>query len=99
VGEFCSLVLVLGDQLDLESAAFDGFEPQLDAVWIAGHAPLASVESFVRQILGWREWVRGIYWTQMPGYLERDTLGADEDLPHWYWTEATDMACLRVDHM
>ena len=65
------------------------------AAYDAGHAPLASVEGFVRQILGWREYVRGIYWTQMPGYLERNTLGADEDLPHWYWTGATDMACLR----
>jgi len=61
----------------------------------AGLAPLASVEGFVRQILGWREYVRGIYWTQMPGYLERNALGADADLPAWYWTGATDMACLR----
>jgi deoxyribodipyrimidine photolyase-related protein len=65
------------------------------AAFDAGHAPLASVEGFVRQILGWREYVRGIYWTQMPGYLERNTLGADADLPDWYWTGATDMACLR----
>jgi deoxyribodipyrimidine photolyase-related protein len=64
------------------------------AAYHAGHAPLASVEGFVRQILGWREYVRGIYWTQMPGYLERNALGADADLPHWYWTGATDMACL-----
>ena len=61
----------------------------------SGHAPLASVEGFVRQILGWREYVRGIYWTQMPGYLELNTLGADADLPEWYWTGDTDMACLR----
>jgi deoxyribodipyrimidine photolyase-related protein len=61
----------------------------------AGHAPLASVEGFVRQVLGWREYVRGIYWTQMPGYLERNALGADAELPHWYWSGATDMACLR----
>ncbi len=60
-----------------------------------GHAPLASVEGFIRQILGWREYVRGIYWTQMPGYLERNALGAREDLPAWFWTGATDMACLR----
>jgi len=60
----------------------------------SGHAPLASVEGFVRQILGWREYVRGIYWTQMPGYLELNTLGADADLPEWYWTGDTDMACL-----
>jgi deoxyribodipyrimidine photolyase-related protein len=61
----------------------------------AGHAPLTSVEGFIRQILGWREYVRGIYWTQMPGYLELNALGADQDLPGWYWTGQTDMACLR----
>ncbi len=60
-----------------------------------GSAPLASVEGFVRQILGWREYVRGVYWTSMPGYLERNALDAQEDLPAWYWTGATDMACLR----
>jgi deoxyribodipyrimidine photolyase-related protein len=60
-----------------------------------GHAALASAEGFIRQILGWREYVRGIYWTQMPGYLERNALGAQEDLPAWYWTAGTDMACLR----
>ena len=60
-----------------------------------GHAPLASVEGFVRQILGWREYLRGIYWTQMPGYLERNALDARQDLPAWFWSGATDMACLR----
>jgi deoxyribodipyrimidine photolyase-related protein len=60
-----------------------------------GRAPLASVEGFARQILGWREYVRGIYWTQMPGYLERNALGAGAGLPDWYWSGATDMACLR----
>jgi deoxyribodipyrimidine photolyase-related protein len=65
-----------------------------EAAYHAGHAPLASVEGFIRQILGWREYVRGIYWTQMPGYLERNELDAQQDLPAWYWTGATDMACL-----
>jgi len=65
------------------------------AAYRAGAAPLASVEGFVRQILGWREYVRGIYWTRMPGYAELNTLDAQEDLPAWYWTGATDMACLR----
>ncbi len=60
-----------------------------------GIAPLASVEGFIRQILGWREYVRGVYWTQMPGYLERNALDAQQDLPAWFWTGATDMACLR----
>jgi deoxyribodipyrimidine photolyase-related protein len=66
-----------------------------EAAYHAGRAPLASVEGFVRQILGWREYVRGVYWTQMPGYLERNALDARADLPGWYWTAATDMACLR----
>ncbi|GAA6140654.1 cryptochrome/photolyase family protein [Hydrogenophaga sp. 5NK40-0174] len=58
-------------------------------------APIAAVEGFIRQILGWREYVRGIYWTQMPGYLERNALDAQKGLPDWYWTGETDMACLR----
>jgi len=66
-----------------------------EAAYHAGRAALPSVEGFVRQVLGWREYVRGIYWTQMPGYLERNALDAREDLPAWYWTGDTDMACLR----
>ena len=68
---------------------------QAQAAYHDGRASLASVEGFIRQILGWREYVRGIYWTQMPGYLDRNALGAQENLPPWYWTGATDMACLR----
>jgi deoxyribodipyrimidine photolyase-related protein len=66
-----------------------------EAAYLDGHVPLSSAEGFIRQILGWREYVRGIYWTQMPEYLERNALDAQEDLPAWYWTGATDMACLR----
>jgi len=64
------------------------------AAYRAGAAPLASVEGFVRQILGWREYVRGVYWTRMPGYAELNVLEAQADLPPWYWTGETDMACL-----
>ena len=60
-----------------------------------GRAPLASVEGFIRQILGWREYVRGVYWTRMPAYLEGNALDAHADLPAWYWTGATDLACQR----
>ena len=59
-----------------------------------GRAPLPAVEGFIRQILGWREYVRGIYWQQMPGYLERNELGAHGDLPEWYWTGDVPMRCL-----
>jgi deoxyribodipyrimidine photolyase-related protein len=66
-----------------------------EAAYRAGAAPLPAVEGFIRQILGWREYVRGIYWTQMPDYEERNALGATADLPAFYWTGDTDMACLR----
>ena len=66
-----------------------------EAAWRAGRVPLAGAEGFIRQILGWREYVRGIYWTRMPQYLEQNRLDAPHDLPAWYWTGATDMACLR----
>ncbi|MEY2618978.1 MAG: hypothetical protein RL522_1980 [Pseudomonadota bacterium] len=66
-----------------------------EAAWRAGQAPIEAVEGFIRQILGWREYVRGIYWTQMPEYLERNALDAREPLPAFFWTGNTDMACLR----
>jgi deoxyribodipyrimidine photolyase-like uncharacterized protein len=66
-----------------------------EAAYRAGPAPLAAVEGFIRQILGWREYVRGIYWTRMPGYAELNALDAQQPLPAWYWTGDTDMACLR----
>lgn len=61
----------------------------------SGHAPLNSVEGFVRQILGWREYVRGIYWLYMPEYLQRNSLNANQPLPDFYWTGETSMNCLR----
>ena len=48
--------------------------------WREGRAPLASVEGFIRQILGWREYVRGVYWARMPGYVERNHLGHERAL-------------------
>ena len=60
-----------------------------------GKVPLASAEGFIRQILGWREYVRGIYWRYMPDYGERNGLGAKEALPEFYWTGNCEMNCLR----
>lgn len=60
-----------------------------------GKIPLASAEGFIRQILGWREFIRGVYWYKMPGYKKLNALNAKEPLPDLYWTGETDMACVR----
>jgi deoxyribodipyrimidine photolyase-related protein len=66
-----------------------------EAAWRSGAAPLNAVEGFVRQILGWREYVRGVYWTLMPQYETRNALQASRPLPAFYWTGETPMRCLR----
>ncbi|PZO08947.1 MAG: cryptochrome/photolyase family protein [Lysobacteraceae bacterium] len=63
--------------------------------WREGRAPIEAVEGFVRQILGWREYVRGVYWQRMPGFLDDNSLDAQAPLPAFYWTADTEMACLR----
>jgi deoxyribodipyrimidine photolyase-related protein len=65
-----------------------------EAAYHAGEAPLAAVEGFIRQVLGWREYVRGVYWLMMPEYAERNYLEANEPLPHWFWSGDTKMNCL-----
>lgn len=64
-----------------------------EAAWFEG--PLNAVEGFIRQILGWREYVRGIYWTEMPDYAQRNHLSAARPLPQMYWTAKTDMVCMK----
>lgn len=83
----CALNLKLLNPREVVQAAEDAYH--------SGQAPLAAVEGFIRQILGWREYVRRIYWTQMPDYLECNALDAQAALPAWYWTGQTDMACLK----
>lgn len=65
-----------------------------EAAWQAGAAPLNAVEGFVRQIIGWREYVRGIHWIAGRDYAARNHLGAQRNLPDFYWTGETDMRCM-----
>ncbi|HET7315282.1 cryptochrome/photolyase family protein [Salinisphaera sp.] len=64
------------------------------AAYEAGKAPLNSVEGYIRQVLGWREFVRGVYWREMPGYARRNALRARLPVPRAYWDGETDMACV-----
>lgn len=66
-----------------------------EQAWREGRAGLSSVEGFIRQIAGWREYVRAVYWLHMPAYLERNTLQAELSLPAFYWSGETDYHCLR----
>jgi deoxyribodipyrimidine photolyase-related protein len=63
--------------------------------WRTGHVPLAAAEGFIRQILGWREHVRGIYWAHMPGYEQHNALNHTKALPDWFWTGQTKMRCMQ----
>ena len=65
-----------------------------EAAYHAGAAPINAVEGFIRQILGWREFVRGIYWAEMPDYAQTNHLNATRDLPALYWTGQTPMRCM-----
>ena len=59
-----------------------------------GRVPLNATEGFIRQIIGWREYVRGIYWMEMPDYAKTNALKAGRDLPWFYWSGETRMNCL-----
>ncbi|OBY26914.1 cryptochrome/photolyase family protein [Leisingera sp. JC1] len=67
---------------------------RVERAYYEGKAPLNAAEGFIRQIIGWREYVRGIYWLKMPGYTENNFFGASRPLPEFYWTGETGMACL-----
>ncbi|MCP5396573.1 MAG: cryptochrome/photolyase family protein [Sphingomonadaceae bacterium] len=81
-----SLNLGLLDPLELCQRAEEEYR--------AGRAPLNAVEGFIRQIIGWREYVRGFYWYFMPGLDGANQLNAQRGLPEFYWTGETDMRCL-----
>lgn len=81
-----SMHLGLLNPAEVTEAAIDAYNQ--------GHAPLNSVEGFIRQVIGWREFVRHVYRRTMPELVEANQLGATESLPDWFWTGETDMTCL-----
>jgi deoxyribodipyrimidine photolyase-related protein len=62
--------------------------------YASGDAPINAVEGFIRQIIGWREYVRGIYFLEGPDYTQRNILGHSRDLPWFYWGGETKMQCV-----
>ena len=66
-----------------------------EAAYRNGQAPLAAVEGFIRQIVGWREYMRGVYWARMSGYDQHNPLGHHLLLPHWFWDGETRMRCMQ----
>ena len=81
-----SINLGLLDPLELCRRAAQAYED--------GKAPLNSVEGFIRQLIGWREYVRGFYWLHMPHIQRANALNAQRALPEFFWTGETDMRCL-----
>lgn len=66
----------------------------VEAAYRDGDIPINAAEGFIRQIIGWREYVRGLYWLEMPDYAEMNALGHSRPLPDFYWSGETDLTCL-----
>ena len=66
----------------------------VEKAYRSGQAPLNAAEGFIRQIIGWREYVRGVYWREMPAYAGQNFFENQRPLPEFYWTGDTDMVCL-----
>jgi len=69
---------------------------RVEIAYKSGQIPINAAEGFIRQIIGWREYVRGIYWLEMPQYLEQNFFDYGKPLPDFYWTADTRMACLKA---
>jgi deoxyribodipyrimidine photolyase-related protein len=69
---------------------------EVEAAYRAGHAPLNAAEGYIRQVIGWREYVRGIYWLKMPGYEQSNFFDHTRPLPDFYWTADTKMTCIKA---
>jgi deoxyribodipyrimidine photolyase-related protein len=69
---------------------------RVEKAWRDKKVPLNAAEGYIRQIIGWREYVRGIYWLKMPQYVEENFFASTRPVPDFYWTADTRMACLRA---
>lgn len=69
---------------------------RVETAYLAGHVPLNAAEGYIRQIIGWREYVRGIYWYKMPDYAKQNYFAHTRPVPQFYWSGDTDMACLHA---
>jgi deoxyribodipyrimidine photolyase-related protein len=69
---------------------------KVEAAYHDGRVPLNAAEGYIRQVIGWREYVRGIYWLRMPEYAASNALAATRPLPDFYWTADTKMACIKA---
>ena len=76
--------------LDLRQICSD-----VESAYWSGSIALNAAEGFIRQLIGWREYVRGVYWLRMPGYAEGNVFGNTRSLPGFYWTGETQMNCMR----
>jgi deoxyribodipyrimidine photolyase-related protein len=65
-----------------------------ERAYLEGRAPLNAAEGLIRQVIGWREFIRGLYWNEMPGYAAANALGANRALPHFFWSGETELTCL-----
>ncbi|MBX9409402.1 cryptochrome/photolyase family protein [Pseudomonas baetica] len=76
--------------LDLRQLCSD-----VESAYRSGRIPLNAAEGFIRQLIGWREYVRGVYWLKMPDYAQGNSFGNHRALPAFYWTGETQMNCMR----
>lgn len=81
----------------LNAGLLDPMECVIEAekLYSAENIPLNSVEGFIRQIIGWREFIRGIYWSNMPHYKELNYFENSRNLPKFFWSGKTDMHCIQ----